>query len=179
MNEIATRPTRTERGLLQIDVHDHYLHLWLKQVWAVDVSRHCYESLVGQRDWRVRPQLEGRSAEVWLRPGIYYLCGVTRRWERNAHLAFVWRPGAGGDFELPFPLSPAAVGWKVGISAHLKNFERIEFDEADIDPHDPNLGDPKFRTCRNWQFAHRLRNHGAQDRAPRSVAELGRMREVA
>jgi hypothetical protein len=40
-----------------------------------------------------------------------------------------------------------------------KRRQGIRFSEADIPEGFPNSDDPLYRTCRNWQFAHRLKNH--------------------
>ncbi|MER5780187.1 hypothetical protein ABT104_00450 [Streptomyces mobaraensis] len=105
--------------------------------------------------------MQGRLEE-FEPPIAWYLCGVTRRWETNAHLAF---ETAGGDrHELQVE----------GLHVTLTDARPIPFDSEAVPADDPHAGDPKFATCRNWQFAHHLAAtrglRSIPNRAPRSRA---------
>ena len=44
-----------------------------------------------------------------------------------------------------------------GIHIILLNAEEVKFSQSDVDPGDPHAKSKAFYTCRNWQFAHKLR----------------------
>ena len=77
----------------------------------------------------------------------YYLCGGSSpyKWENNFHLA--WKEKRGASFEYSFN----------GITIRLKNAERIEFSADDVDLSQKYADRPEYYTCRNWQFANRVK----------------------
>ena len=121
-------------------VERKFSSLWLKRVDDVNLNKHCIECLVGSRF----PIQQERGATASLpAPGIYYLCGVTYPyvWENNFHLAFEYEEG--GRF---------IVGSK-GLVVAIKNARVLPITPDYIDRNLPQALDPKFNTCRNWQFA--------------------------
>ncbi|WP_116211564.1 hypothetical protein [Streptomyces olivoreticuli] len=120
--------------------------MWLKYVTGVDLGRHCARSLHGGYSKFVNPNeevMEGRLDE-FEPPIVWYLCGVTRRWATNAHLAFETAPGDRHELQVQ------------GLHVTLADARPIPFDAEAIPGDDPHAGDRAFTTCRNWQFAHHL-----------------------
>lgn len=120
--------------------------LWLKSVYDVKLDKHCINCLVGERDYRIKQEV---GCEFSLAPTVYYLCGVTYPyvWANNFHLAF--QPKEGSTINIT----------RKGLSLTITNAEEIMFSEDDIDKTLPNADDPKYYTCRNWQFANYFNTH--------------------
>ncbi len=135
-------------NIKSLSINAPLLYLWLKYVKGVDLRVHCAKCLLGVYSKRVDPKmteaqdipLDEDSAQ------IFYLCGVSRpyNWMKNFHLAFREKEGATIEYE------------SNGIHIILENAERIEFSEEDIAPDDPHRSKKVYRTCRNWQFAHKI-----------------------
>ena len=77
----------------------------------------------------------------------YYLCGGSYPyiWKNNFHLA--WKEKSGASFEYSFN----------GITIRLKNAERVEFSQDDIEKTQKYADRPEYYTCRNWQFANKVK----------------------
>lgn len=161
----------SKHGQLRIEVRQHpeqqtgFSTIWLKRVDAVDLSRHCIYCLVGPKHRGVQSHGSRRPyvLEVEIGPGVWYLCGVTYPyvWKLNAHLPLLCAP-EDGEYGTQVHEVP-------GMTVTSTACVRIPFDRSDVDPADPHAGDWKYSTCRNWQFAHRLRRQGWPDQ---SQAEL-------
>lgn len=126
-------------------------HLWMKYVFGVNLDFHCINSLLGIRSEIVKPSILGSSDEIELAeafPPYYYICGVSVPyvWSNNFHLAFTHAPGK--LLEYRSDREGAGFEWVVA------NAERVEVSESMIDRSHPWATESKFRTCRNWQFAH-------------------------
>lgn len=132
---------------------DRYRYLWLKAVHKVDLGVHCASTFVGEYDSRIGPKQESpltlRPDEGQGAPVAWYLCGVVVpwRWERNAHLAFTLAPGESWE---------GTAGTST-LGVRLEGLAPIEgWGEHSIKAGDPHAGQAKYRTCRNWQFAHHV-----------------------
>ncbi|MEU1307771.1 hypothetical protein ABZ419_02580 [Streptomyces cinnamoneus] len=86
-------------------------------------------------------------------PIAWYLCGVTRKWATNAHLAFETAPGDQHELQVQ------------GLHVTLTDARPILFGPEAVPADDPHAGDRAFMTCRNWQFAHHL----AKERGLKSI----------
>jgi len=124
-----------------------YRYLWLKHIEGVDLSQHCARSFVGQYSKQV-DRFHHNYKDIILPRGYvaHYLCGVLN-YTDNLHLAMLEAPGehaevhdAKCDFEL-----------EDGILVPIRE-DYIPFGAINVDKRE-------FRTCRNWQFAHWLRNN--------------------
>ena len=115
--------------------------LWLKYVTGFNPQHHCAKCLTGRfsklfsyQPSYVSPQVvEGQLDEhesPWL-----YVCGVTRRWEWNLHIAGQFRPGESVEFE------------DERFSVLIRDFRQFPIDSSVTPP-----AEKEFATCRNWQF---------------------------
>jgi hypothetical protein len=115
--------------------------LWLKYVTGFDPRVHCARCLVGKysklfpfsRSY-VEPQvIEGalvEHASPWI-----YLCGVTKKWEWNIHIAGQYEPGSHVSYE-----------------DERIRVEIVDFKQTPIDASKSPDATREFATCRNWQF---------------------------
>ena len=114
----------------------------------VDLSKHCKPCLKGYTSKKITKWTR-HEENVCLDESeakYYYLCGGSYpyKWENNFHLA--WKEKSGASFEYSFN----------GITIRLKNAERIEFSEDDVDLSQKYADRPEYYTCRNWQFANKI-----------------------
>ncbi|MGI5526779.1 hypothetical protein ACQEVX_04920 [Streptomyces syringium] len=146
-----------KRVRVEIESRDDYRIMWLAGVRQVDLTQHCLKSF-GFCD-RPRVNHAARRQTVFLsavRPPLaWYLCALPIPWDwhRNAHLAFEHAPGHSWEGD-------ALVR---GLGVRLTNARPIfGWGEHSV-PLDAELRrSSRYRTCRNWQFAHWLRaNRGA------------------
>ena len=115
----------------------------------VDLSKHCKPCLKGYTSKKITKWTR-HEENVCLDESeakYYYLCGGSYpyKWENNFHLA--WKEKSGASFEYSFN----------GITLKLQNAERIEFCEDDINKSQEYAGRPEYYTCRNWQFANKVK----------------------
>lgn len=129
-----------------LDVTARFRYLWLKHVTGVDLSVHCARCLKGKYMDNISPH-NPHTTDIQLNNGVYYLCGVTLPyvWEKNFHLAFEYSEGSRIEYE------------SNGISVVIENAAALPISEEYIDQSDPNAWKKEYRTCRNWQFAHWLK----------------------
>ena len=133
-------------------IERRFSSFWLKSVEDVDLSKHCIGCLVGKRNYDIKQE---SGCTVSLKSNrIWYLCGVTYPyiWENNFHLAFKYSPGQ------------RIVIDRKGVKLVLQNAEEIPITDEYIDWELPQAKDPKFHTCRNWQFANYIAKKIAEDR---------------
>nr|WP_295606943.1 hypothetical protein [uncultured Methanobrevibacter sp.] len=114
----------------------------------VDLSKHCKPCLKGYTSKKITKWTR-HEENVCLDESeakYYYLCGGSYpyKWENNFHLA--WKEKSGASFEYYFN----------GITIRLKNTERIEFSQDDVDLSQEYADRPEYYTCRNWQFANKI-----------------------
>lgn len=130
----------------RIKVEASFRYLWLKAVKGVDLSHHCARCLLGEYLKGLDRKTQELTDTALPEAPYYYLCGVSLpyRWEKNFHLAF--REKAGHILRAK----------RHGITVEIENAEEIKFSEADINPDDPHIKLIAYRTCRNWQFAHKI-----------------------
>lgn len=128
----------------QLTITGSYRYFWLKTVNNVKLDTHCSYCLVGVNDRRVVTSGELRNLD--LKDSVYYMCGVSAPyvWENNFHLAFM--PSPGSRLEV--------FDEEKGVEVIIRDAVSLPISEEYVDPNDPNIGNEKFRTCRNWQFAH-------------------------
>ena len=132
----------------KIEVKSNFRYLWLKSIKGVDISKHCARCLIGNYDNRIYPQI-GTAENIILPEKIYYLCGVSTPyvWKNNFHLAFKEKNGA------------TIHVIRNGIEIEIINAEEIHFSEKDIDSTLQQAKRIEYSTCRNWQFANKLRRN--------------------
>lgn len=132
-----------------LNVKGRFKYLWLKSVTGVDLTNHCARCLEGPYEKRINSTI----SQAWdITPAAgdaYYLCGVTTpfNWAKNLHVAFVYAKGESFDVD------------ENGIEMVVENARRIQItiDAMNLSS-DKNIMDPKFFTCRNWQFAHMFKS---------------------
>ena len=129
-----------------IEITGSFRYLWLKAVTGVNLEEHCAKCLLGEYDPRISASMRRASGLELPEAPFHYLCGVTTPyvWERNFHLA--WRHREGSTLEVD----------RHGIRITIDNAEEVTFGESDIDPQDRHIKYKTYRTCRNWQFAHKI-----------------------
>ena len=129
-----------------LDVSAPLRYLWLKHVTGVDLNVHCARCLVGKYMDNISPH-NPHTTDIQLNNGIYYLCGVSLPyvWEKNFHIAFEYSEGSRIEYA------------NNGISVVIENAIELPISESYIDQNNPNAWRKEFRTCRNWQFAHYLK----------------------
>ena len=115
----------------------------------VDLSKHCKPCLKGYTSKKITKWTR-HEENVCLDESeakYYYLCGGSYpyKWENNFHLA--WKEKSGASFEYSFN----------GITIRLKNAERIGFSKEDIEKTQKYADNPEYYTCRNWQFANKVK----------------------
>jgi hypothetical protein len=115
--------------------------LWLKYVRGFNPKVHCarclngnYSKLFPYSSGYVAPQtIEGvldESDAPWI-----YLCGVTKKWEWNVHVAGQYEAGTITNYS------------DERIDVEIRDFRQLPID-ASKTPEAPK----EFATCRNWQF---------------------------
>ena len=132
----------------EISVETPWSFIWLMYVNDVDLSKHCKPCLKGYTSKKIGKWTR-HEENVCLDESeakYYYLCGGSYpyKWENNFHLA--WKEKSGESFEYSFN----------GITIRLKNAERIEFSQDDVDLSQKYADRPEYYTCRNWQFANKI-----------------------
>ena len=133
----------------EISVETPWSFIWLMYVNDVDLSKHCKPCLKGYTSKKITKWTR-HEENVCLDESeakYYYLCGGSYpyKWENNFHLA--WKEKSGASFEYSFN----------GITIRLKNAERIEFSQDDIEKTQKYADRPEYYTCRNWQFANKVK----------------------
>lgn len=122
------------------NIERKFSSFWLKSVEDVDLGKHCINCLKGERV----PMKQSRGFGVVLAPDkVWYLCGVTYPyvWKNNFHLAFEYSPG------------DIVYVRRQGVTLTVRDAKEIPITPDYIDNNLPQAQDPKFNTCRNWQFA--------------------------
>lgn len=129
-----------------IQVNGRFSYLWLKHVHGVNLAEHCAHCLVGDYNQMIRATIQELHHVRLPYAPYHYLCGVSSPyvWSRNFHLAF--REKEGNVLNIT----------RHGIHVEIENAEEIPFSESDIAPDDPHIRHKSYRTCRNWQFAHKI-----------------------
>lgn len=143
-----TKRERRMTTIKQITVEKPFRYLWLKCVEGVNLKEHCAHCLLGTYFAGIDARTK-HASNLSLPPApYYYLCGVSIPycWAKNFHLAF--REKTGHALRVK----------RHGIAIEIENAKEIKFSEADINPDDPHIKLTAYRTCRNWQFAHKICN---------------------
>jgi hypothetical protein len=154
------RPDANHPTIREMHWKGAWCSIWLMYVEGVDISKHCkwgLEGFTSNRMTKFLGNVHGLNSTQKL-PGrhfydlgldeskadAYYICGVAYplNWEDNFHLAFSYCPGENIIFD------------ERGVSGTILNARRIPIGEIDREKcMYPGKDDPKFYTCRNWQFA--------------------------
>ena len=133
-----------------ITVDNPWSFIWLMYVNDVNLKRHCKPCLIGYTSQKInkRTRHEENVSLDESEAEYYYLCGGSHpyKWEDNFHLA--WKEKEGESFEYSFN----------GINIKLKNAERVEFSEEDILEAQEFRDRLEYYTCRNWQFANKIKD---------------------
>ena len=133
----------------EISVETPWSFIWLMYVNDVNLSKHCKPCLKGYTSKKITKwtRHEENVSLDESEAKYYYLCGGSYpyKWENNFHLA--WKEKSGASFEYSFN----------GITIRLKNAERIEFSQDDIEKTQKYADRPEYYTCRNWQFANKVK----------------------
>jgi hypothetical protein len=115
--------------------------LWLKYVRGFDPRFHCarclkgsYSTLFPYSSSYIQTQEIAGVLDEFDAPWIY-LCGVTKKWEWNVHVA--------GEFE---------AGTITNYSDERIDVEIRDFRQLSIDASKTPEAPKEFATCRNWQF---------------------------
>jgi hypothetical protein len=144
---------RGERAapIVEITSEGSYSSIWLKYVTSVDLGVHCIRSLVGRRCARIDAGAPWQRLRLdeHPRPAAYYLCAVSQpyAWGDNAHLAFEHAPGERW----------AGIALVPQLRVVLQDARPITGWGGHSVPADaPHAHDPRYATCRNWQFAWHL-----------------------
>jgi hypothetical protein len=135
--------------VLEVRVKIPYYRLWLKYVTGFNEKVHCARCLKGPFS-KVLPMPTEKTPNTY--KGILneheseylylYLCGVTRKYSENLHIAFQWK----GRSTIEYEDKRARVV--------ITNAEQLHIPPI----HEPLELDDKFTTCRNFQFGwHYLR----------------------
>ena len=134
-----------------ITVDNPWSFIWLMYVNDVNLKKRCKPCLIGYTGQKInkRTRHEKNLALDESEAKYYYLCGgsLPYKWEDNFHLA--WKEKEGESFEYSFN----------GITIKLKNAEMVEFSEEDIPEAQEFADRPEYYTCRNWQFANKIKNY--------------------
>ena len=132
----------------KVEANAKFRYLWLKSIKGVDLTVHCARCLIGDYDNRISANIK-TAENIVLSEKIYYLCGVSQPyvWAQNFHLAFKEKEGAKVNVE------------RNGIKIMIENAEEIMFSKNDIDYTLPQARRKEFYTCRNWQFANKMRHY--------------------
>lgn len=130
-------------------VHEPFRYLWLKYVTGTNLNRHCAQCLKGEYSERI-PTEPGIYRDIALdeQPAkILYLCGVSKpyNWNRNFHLPMIAAEGESFRHS------------HLWITVEVLNARPLPIEtKAMHEIAHPKLGDRKYHTCRNWQFANFL-----------------------
>ena len=133
----------------EISVETPWSFIWLMYVNGINLEKHCKTCLKGYTSKKITKWTR-HEENVCLDESeakYYYLCGGSYpyKWENNFHLA--WKEKSGASFEYSFN----------GITIRLKNAEMIEFSQEDIEKTQKYVDKPEYYTCRNWQFANKVK----------------------
>lgn len=134
----------------EIKIEKQWSFIWLMYVNDIDLRKHCKQCLKGYTSKKIgkwtkhKKNIKLNESEA----KYYYLCGGSYPyiWENNFHLA--WKEKLGKSFEYT----------SNGITIKVKNGERIEFTEKDIEKTQKHANQSEYYTCRNWQFANKIKN---------------------
>ena len=123
---------------------------WLKYVTDVNLEKHCQAGLKGPIDKRIT-QHKNRDQSHWedmiLNQGesdFYYICGVAQpaNWDENFHCVIRCVPGE------------TLILDEQSVTGTILNAVRIPIHEMDCtNSNNPYKDNPKYYTCRNYQFA--------------------------
>ena len=117
-------------------------HWWGKYVIGFDPRVHCIECLVGVRSRRVNRDMRADGTPYGMTEAAtfdyFYLCGVTRRWRDNFHLALRPEPEGSASAETFAGMTVDVTGAvAMPIPALPDGFQGLP---------------ASFTTCRNFQF---------------------------
>lgn len=134
----------------ELDLNRKFRFFWLKYVTGINLEKHCAAGLKGPYDKRIS-LYKNRDQTHWecitLDQGesdFYYICGVAQpsNWEENFHCVLRYVQGE------------TLILDEKGVKGTIMNAVRIPIHEMDrVNSDNPHKDDPKYYTCRNYQFA--------------------------
>lgn len=132
-----------------LKVSGRFRYLWLKYVTGVALAHHCASCLKGEYSGYFNTELrQANKISLNEHPArIVYLCGVANpyNWAKNFHLALIETEGNVMKVD------------ELGICATIVNAERLPITaDAMKAVNHPQIGNKRYSTCRNWQFANKL-----------------------
>ncbi len=131
----------TDPMVIEVQVKIPYYRLWLKYVTGFNEKVHCARCLKGKFSKALPMPTENKPNTY---KGILteheapylYLCGVTRKYSENLHIAFQWKGRSTVEYE------------SERVRVVITNAEQLPISPI----HEPLELDDKFTTCRNFQF---------------------------
>jgi hypothetical protein len=139
----------------KLDLNRKFRYFWLKYVTNINLKRHCATGLTGPYDKRISIQSrqdQSHWEDITLDQGesdFYYICGVATpyNWDENFHCVLRCVPGE------------TLVLDEQSVTGTIKNAVRVPIHEMDrINSTNQHKDDPKYYTCRNYQFAVEFNN---------------------
>ncbi len=132
----------------KLKVTNKWFSIWLMYVTGVNLKNHCKQCLKGHTSKKINKEtkkLENIKLDE-AKSKYYYLCGVVSpySWGDNFHLAWKEKKNEKIEYE------------SNGISIKLRNAERINFSEDDINFELEHSDKLEYYSCRNWQFANKI-----------------------
>ena len=134
----------------ELNLNRKFRFFWMKYVTDINLDKHCAAGLKGPYDKRIS-LYKNRGLTHWedmtLDQGesdFYYICGVAQpfNWDENFHCVLRCVPGETLTFD------------EKGVTGTIMNAVRIPIHEMDrINSTNQHKDDPKYYTCRNYQFA--------------------------
>lgn len=119
-----------------------YIFLWLKYITGFDITKHCakcltgnYSKLIQYRSQKVGKIYEGELSEY--ETPYAYLCGVTRNYDDNLHIAFKKSQGEIIAYE------------DKNVSVSIENAQKLI-----IPPVAGKSFSVEQQSCRNFQFGY-------------------------
>jgi hypothetical protein len=135
----------------KLDLNRKFRYFWLKYVTNINLKRHCAPGLIGPYDKRISVYQSRQDQSHWKditldhgESDFYYICGVATpyNWDENFHCLLRCVPGE------------TLVLDEQCVTGTIENAVRVPIHEMDrMNSTNPNKDDPKYYTCRNYQFA--------------------------
>lgn len=139
---------------LKVDMPMAYF--WVKHVHDVNLDKHCYNCLKGDRNGDFNKDKSSyknvKLIDIKGTPKAYYICiGHTSYIiNKNYHLAFVYKKGSTIEEN------------RLGVQIKIKDAKKINFSKSDIDYTNKPASLLEYNTCRNFQFANYFKDHLAE-----------------
>lgn len=132
---------------------NNYIYLWLKYITGFDINSHCAKCLIGKYSKLIqyRSQKVGKVYEGELNEHdapYVYLCGVTKVYENNLHIACMKDERVGFEYE------------DSNVRVSIEGARQLA-----ITPLVGELFPVQQSTCRNFQFGYHYLRDGIEETA--------------